>query len=525
MRTVAMVVRLASCAVLLVACSAPSGPAASYPLPEQTTSAALPEPVGSGPSTVPRRLLWQGMTGAHPEIHGGVIVGGIPGAVQEVDARTGQLRWRVRYGPDEPLVESFVVGAGTVVLAVARDRSKPPTASLTLPEALLAVDLRTGRRLWSRRIPPLASQTSAATIVGSNLVLAGLSGQLTALDARSGTPRWTVGQGPRSSACPSQSFGDVQLSSPGPMLLVARQCPQAGSLVQRLDPTTGQLQWTFQLDKHHVGGTPTAGVNVQAQGDGTIFAVADTFDPGRDFDVDLLHALLPAAPNTGNVGAAASCWPSTQQPGTCAGPPQALVSTSAPAPAPSAASTPRPTSAATAAPHTSPSNHRTSRYRNGSAPTARRRSPRQARWSSSSPPVLTPPWRPSTPTPARRSAGRRCRSAAPRRRTPPTTPRLSLPAPVSSSSDVETSNPSTRSPTQTPHLDGPGRTGWAAQGSEAGPLACRPRGTRLWTLAARRKAPLLTEGHLSAPAFVLAREGLRGARGLRPSPGLPRTGP
>ncbi len=302
MRTVAMVVRLASCAVLLVACSAPSGPAASYPLPEQTTSAALPEPVGSGPSTVPRRLLWQGMTGAHPEIHGGVIVGGIPGAVQEVDARTGQLRWRVRYGPDEPLVESFVVGAGTVVLAVARDRSKPPTASLTLPEALLAVDLRTGRRLWSRRIPPLASQTSAATIVGSNLVLAGLSGQLTALDARSGTPRWTVGQGPRSSACPSQSFGDVQLSSPGPMLLVARQCPQAGSLVQRLDPTTGQLQWTFQLDKHHVGGTPTAGVNVQAQGDGTIFAVADTFDPGRDFDVDLLHALLPAAPNTGNVG-------------------------------------------------------------------------------------------------------------------------------------------------------------------------------------------------------------------------------
>ncbi len=227
---------------------------------------------------------------------------GLPGAVQEVDARTGQLRWRVRYGPDEPLVESFVVGAGTVVLAVARDRSRPPTTSATLPEALLAVDLRTGRRLWSRRISPLASQASAATIVGPDLVLAGLSGQLTALDARTGAPRWTVGQGPRSPACPSQSFGDVQLSSPGPMLLAARRCPQAGALVQGLDPTTGRVQWTFHLDKHHVGGTSAAGVSVQAQGNGTIFAVADTFDPGRDLDADLLHALLPAAPNAGKAG-------------------------------------------------------------------------------------------------------------------------------------------------------------------------------------------------------------------------------
>jgi len=201
-RMAAVVVRLASCAVLLVACSAPSGPAPSRPLPEQTTDAALPGPVGSDPTTVPRRLLWHGATGAHPEIHGGVIVGGVLGGVQEVDARTGQLRRRVRYGPDDPLAESFVVGAGTVVLAVARDRSRPPTTSVTLPEALLAVDLRTGRRLWSQRIPPIASQTRAATIVGPDLVLAGLSGQLTALDARIGAQRRTVGQGPRSPACP-----------------------------------------------------------------------------------------------------------------------------------------------------------------------------------------------------------------------------------------------------------------------------------------------------------------------------------
>lgn len=301
-RTAAMVVRLVSCALLLTACSAPSGPAVSRPLPEQTTSAVLPEHVGPGPTSVPRRQLWQGTTGAQPDIDGGVIVGATVGAVQEADARTGRLRWRVRYGPDEPLVESFVVGAGTVVLAVTRDRSRPPAASLDLPEALLAVDLETGRRLWTRRIPPLASQTGTATIVGPNLVLAGYSGQVTALDARTGVQRWTAGPGPRSPACPSRSFGNVQLAGPGPLLLVALQCPQTGALVQRLDPRTGRVQWAFPLDKNHIGGTPTAALSAQAQADGTVFAVADTFNPGRDFDVDVLHVLLPAAPNTGNTG-------------------------------------------------------------------------------------------------------------------------------------------------------------------------------------------------------------------------------
>jgi len=293
---------LVACAGLIVACSAPARVAPTPPLPEQTTSAALPGPVGTGPAKLPRRLLWRGSTGANPEIHGGVIVGGLPGEVQEVDARTGQLRWRVSYGPSEPLLESFVVGADTVILAVSRDRSRPLTAAVTLPEALLAVDLATGRRLCSRRVSRLASQTAAATIVGTTLVLASLTGELIALDARTGSPRWTATQGPRSSACPSQSFGDVQLASPGAMLLVARQCPHQGAVIQRLDPKNGRMRWTFALDTHHVDGTPAPSVSVQAQGDATVFGVADTFNPRRDFGVTVLRALLPIAPDSGNVG-------------------------------------------------------------------------------------------------------------------------------------------------------------------------------------------------------------------------------
>lgn len=196
-------------AAVLAACS--SGPKKPEPAPLVPVTAL-----------VPARLAWNVGVGAvdplmMPAVHlDTVFLANAAGTVHALDARTGQVQWRVEAGG--PL--SAGIGTdGSVAAAVTRQnelvtvtaqgvqwRVRLPARVYTPPlvagqrvfvlmadRSVAAFDGRTGTRLWlqaARGADALVLQQPGVLLAVGDTLVAGISGRLVGMNPANGTVRW-----------------------------------------------------------------------------------------------------------------------------------------------------------------------------------------------------------------------------------------------------------------------------------------------------------------------------------------------
>jgi len=286
-----------SVAVLLSACTGSSGHGSS-PTPsdsELTTSLPLP-PALSGPATVPGRRAWQMTTGALYGVTGGVLITATrdDSGVEEIDARSGTVRWRA---VGDNRTERSAVAIGPTVVLLATGPTPTPyycpgvcssPAAQFVPDTITALDLRTGQRLWTRRVGALDGQQNIVATTGDVAVAVTRRGQVEAFDARTGSPRWTTPTRDAPTACD----GSLQrpLLAGGGLLLLTLNCP-GRSTVRSLDPARGTLRWTFSIGSGDDTANRVVLIDAVRAESSTVIAAVDTL--GRP---DTLPRLLHLAP-------------------------------------------------------------------------------------------------------------------------------------------------------------------------------------------------------------------------------------
>lgn len=203
----------------------------------------------------PRRIVW-----GRPQ--GDEIVA--------LDAETGKVRWRYpTVGEDMPS-PALVRAAGHDAIAFANGDDR-----------VRALDLHSGRLLWSTPVQGVSTMASAAERNGVLYVLAGMSAsshrpdRVYAVGASDGRLLWSAPFG-NADVSPAVAGGAVVVESangtPGPSL------HNAFNVVQTLDAATGRLLWSYRSP---LGFFTNVGTNEEA--------VAGTIDG------DVLLQSLPAA--------------------------------------------------------------------------------------------------------------------------------------------------------------------------------------------------------------------------------------
>ncbi|WP_369332896.1 PQQ-binding-like beta-propeller repeat protein [Nonomuraea candida] len=151
-----------------------------------------------------------------------------------LDARTGALRWRARLGPANATPADYLTATGAGVFVSTGTR-------------VTALDPATGRTRWRARFD--YDVRYDPVVLGGTVYLGDLAGRTHALDAASGTRRWTL-----------TTEGDSGLWS----VTGSRGVLYAGGRdVRALDPASGRERWRVPL---------TARVSVHG---GTVFARED----------------------------------------------------------------------------------------------------------------------------------------------------------------------------------------------------------------------------------------------------------
>lgn len=189
-----------------------------------SSSGKRPEPAPLVPfsALVPARLAWNLPVGAvdplmTPAVHvDTVVLANAAGVVHAVDARAGQVRWRI----DVQSALSAGVGTdGSSAAVVTRQndlialtaqgetwRARLPARVFTPPlvaggrvfvlmadRSVAAFDGRTGARLWSqsaRGTDPLVLQQSGVLLAVGDTLVAGIAGRLVGMNPLNGSVRW-----------------------------------------------------------------------------------------------------------------------------------------------------------------------------------------------------------------------------------------------------------------------------------------------------------------------------------------------
>jgi outer membrane protein assembly factor BamB len=255
----------------------------------QAQEPVVPLRVGKPPAVSPAggrvRALWQAGPLYDEVVADDLVVGVTGGAapvVVALRAANGGVAWRVPLPARVPEVMAVVAADGVVVVQGGRDTGSPPAAVRPVVTEDLALDARTGRRLWSVPVPGRPS--AAAVAVGSSgLVLTGeADGSVAGRVARTGAVRWWMG---RPAWCGVQSADSLwrtaSLAVEGGLVAAAEFCRSGATAVVRVDPASGRLLWSRPVSAAADGGTPgpvtVAGVAAQPG----VVVVAGELKPGQ----------------------------------------------------------------------------------------------------------------------------------------------------------------------------------------------------------------------------------------------------
>ncbi|HJW08619.1 MAG TPA: PQQ-binding-like beta-propeller repeat protein [Holophagaceae bacterium] len=184
------------------------------------------------------KQLWSVAFGRPKELGAGQVVAGrllvsCGDQLMAVEAASGTRLWTAKAYAD-----AFVLGEGDHVLAFAEITSTGPFSQGTRAW-IMALDARTGKQLWERKLG-----ASQVPWIQDGRVYCNADEKLLALDLATGKPVWTLEhhQAPKMPILPV-----------GNALVVADEY-QGETLLKALDPATGKAKWTFTLQGGTAGG-------------------------------------------------------------------------------------------------------------------------------------------------------------------------------------------------------------------------------------------------------------------------------
>lgn len=248
----------------------------------------VPLRVGKPPAVSPAggrvRARWQAGPLYDEVVADDLVVGATGGTapvVVALRAANGEVAWRVPLPARTPVVMAVAAADGVVIVQGGREIGTPPAAVRPVVTEDLALDARTGRRLWSVPVPgrPIA----AAVAVVSGLVLTGeADGTVAGRVARTGAVRWWMGHPAWCGGQPADSISRIASLAVGDGLVAAAEfCASGATAVVRVDPASGRLLWSRPVSAAADGGTPepvtVAGVAAQPG----VVVVAGELKPGQ----------------------------------------------------------------------------------------------------------------------------------------------------------------------------------------------------------------------------------------------------
>jgi alcohol dehydrogenase (cytochrome c) len=166
------------------------------------------------------RLQWvwaindSGANQTTPIVHNGIIYLGSPSnIVQSLNARTGDLIWETRAGPDQ------APGYGGIrSIAIAEDKVLLPTSDAHM----VAIDARNGKILWDTPASDKPHTSTGGDIVIGDKVLMGLTGcarfdgegcYISAFDLHTGQRAWRFYTVPREGQPGSETWGSLPMNN------------------------------------------------------------------------------------------------------------------------------------------------------------------------------------------------------------------------------------------------------------------------------------------------------------------------
>jgi outer membrane protein assembly factor BamB len=162
---------------------------------------------------------------------GTIYVGAWDNTFYALDARTGALKWKKAIGPSiffSPAVSSPCLVDGKIITTAAvvpRDTESPH---------VLCLDAKTGETVWGYRLPAGSSAYASPTSDGKSVFLSTLDGELYALDLATGKRLWSSQMGEIAYDC-SPVFHDGQVI-----------CNTLMGSVEGHDAATGEKLWSYK---------------------------------------------------------------------------------------------------------------------------------------------------------------------------------------------------------------------------------------------------------------------------------------
>jgi outer membrane protein assembly factor BamB len=213
------------------------------------------------------RALWQRPLGGGLVFDGGLLLGvsyfAEPADAYAVSAATGRAAWSARLS-GRLLALGIVPGNRVVIVEAGHLYGRMGAPGVT---EYVALDLRTGRRLWTAAAP-WHFANPPITISGNSVLTTDLTGAITARQAMTGRVQW---RRPPPSGCWRRGPGPLSnafaLTADQTRVAASFSCDGYRALVQMLDPATGAMSWSWQPPRSVGEQSGLAATGVASQGD------------------------------------------------------------------------------------------------------------------------------------------------------------------------------------------------------------------------------------------------------------------
>jgi len=186
-----------------------------------------------------------------------------PTGVSAVSATTGSTRWTAPV-PKKLLAFGIVPGDDVVIVEAGHIYGRMGAPGVT---EYVALDLRTGRRLWTSAAP-WHFANPPITISGDTVLTTDLTGAITARQALTGRVQW---RRPPPSGCWRRGPGPLSnafaLTADHTRVAASFSCDGYRALVQMLDPATGAMSWSWQPPRSVGVQSGLTATGVASQGD------------------------------------------------------------------------------------------------------------------------------------------------------------------------------------------------------------------------------------------------------------------